>query len=233
VDEYFKSMLNMSNYVLVLLKNVPIGSIAEVLRFLELNVKGSSADRHNLMQFLSEVLESGRLVSEYKRRVSELESECSMDLSDETLDLKENPFLCQKLNTCCELAECVKLSELFSIGLRLELSRYRLNCVYNVQSDSLYALIEKSSEMGQFKFLLSCKNLQSLMGENLISYFVNSCQEVTSQVQELVQSCLLLVEKFYLILTVKLNNVLTVAYLKYYWNFIQAKLAQIQSVLPK
>jgi hypothetical protein len=101
VDEYFKSMLNMSNYVLVLLKNVPIGSIADVLRFLELNVKGSSADRQNLVQFVSEVLESGRLVSEYKRHVSELESECSMDLSEETLNLKENPFLFQKLNTCC------------------------------------------------------------------------------------------------------------------------------------
>jgi len=125
------------------------------------------------------------------------------------------------------------MSILFDLVFKMELSKYRVNLVYVSQSDSLNKMAENKSEMSQLKFLILFKDLQDLMTENLIKFLVDNSMEVTSELFDLIQSCLLVVEKFYLILAVKYDNVLTMAYLKYYWNFIQAKLNQLQNALPK
>jgi len=51
----------MSNYLIILLNSVPIGSFNEIIKFLELNLKSSFYDRQNLIEFLNQILVSVNL----------------------------------------------------------------------------------------------------------------------------------------------------------------------------
>ncbi|CAF1029173.1 unnamed protein product, partial [Brachionus calyciflorus] len=53
---------------------VPIGSINEIIKFLELNLKGSFYDRQNLIEFLNKILVSGQFMQEFMACLSILES---------------------------------------------------------------------------------------------------------------------------------------------------------------
>lgn len=196
---------------------------------------------------------SNELYKNFISVLNEMASLEKLDLQEETLDLSQNTFLCQKLSkqNRDKLDMALSYSRLLKLEIIFNLSKYRMNKFYQVQDDSLLTIsksldsVEDSMEhdtesrtsttttttsvlKSSFKFL-------SLF-EEFYNQFTIDIMTAVSQMTEadltvkipFIKSTIYLFEKFYLVCASRFDAILTSSYLKYYWSFLATGLNAIQ-----
>lgn len=119
------------------------------------------------------------------------------------------------------------------------MSKYRVECSYHEHNESLTRMIakDKSSDDGSnFKFVHVVKEFARRLCTDLVDYLTRSLDLELDMphIEALVMPVVYLIEKFYLICaSCPFDSFLTLAYAKYYWNFIYSGLETIAHSLNK
>ena len=149
-------------------------------------------------------LDTNKIFNDYYNLINEMSISTGLNLKEEILDLKSNEFLIQII-------------------------------FYSNQHDSLLSLTKNvtdnnASNVPSFKFI-----------EQFADFYEIFIQDSLKAVAKLDNSELIakikftvyLFEKFYLLIAVKFDSHLTMAYMKYYWNFLHESFIQINELCPK
>ena len=171
-------------------------------------------------------LVTNKIISDYYNIINEISSSIGL------IDLKSNEFLIQKIKNKTKL---LKLSELLKMQIVFYLSKYRLEIFYTNQHDSLLSLTRNVTDNNaancpSFKFIAQFADFYEVFIQDSLKAIA---KHDSSELIERIKSAVYLFEKFYLLIAVKFDSHLTMAYMKYYWNFLHECFIQINELCPK
>lgn len=200
----------------------------------------SKLQSSSLADFIQSVFESNVFVM-YRQQTGRVSQLAGVDLSQETVDIKANTYLCQKLENLTEFGQLLQCSRTIDLMLKFALTKFRLDVVYGQRSDSLISLLENLDSNSNNKNKQSLKFLKLFADffQHFTADFFKCLLNVDSQVplseqvfsaaERIVLPVLGLIEKFHLLCqSCAFDNFLTLSYLKYFWNFIAAGVEKVQ-----
>lgn len=193
---------------------------------------------------------SNELYKNYNSVLNEMALMEKLDLFEETLDLSQNTFLCQKLSkqNRDKLDMALGYSRLLKLEIIFNLSKYRMNKFYQVQDDSLLTIsksldsIEDSMEhdtesttstttsvlKSSFRFLSLFEEFYDQFSIDIMAAVSQMTETDLTVKNPFIKSTIYLFEKFYLVCASRFDSILTSSYLKYYWSFLATGLTAIQ-----
>lgn len=228
----FLNAIKSTNFVNILLKSLPCGHSSLIFKYLKSNFLklNSTFGFKQQVELLFAYFEpKNRYFEEF---VFKIGKNLELDLSEENIDLKSNQFLLKKIQNKQDLEKVLKISNLLDLILKLNSSKFRLDSVYQIQNDSFISSIQETNK--QFKFMNLIKQFYELFFRDIQSYLLDNVEMSQVELDEtILMATLLLLEKFYLISTCSFDSILTLAYLKYFWNFIFSNIQKINTILNK
>lgn len=203
--------------------------------------------------FVKSVNESNAF-RQYRRQLELVD--CGSDLTaTESIDIESNAYLCARMSSNVEFARMKRVAFVVNkVALRFHCAKLRMETVYVEQTRSLIGVVRRmSSNMSGVhlqsvqaikspKFCVMVKEFFERFMEDLVTCLlskavmseVNSVESDEEEIEALVGTVMGLIEKFFMICsTCVYDSCLTMAYLKYYWNFIKSGLVKIDQVLKK
>ena len=240
-SDYFIQTVKTTQLIDQWIKKLTIQSMTNIIQFTYLNLlngcvnnrfKNAIDSLHRLVIEPLFDLDTNKIFSDYYNLINEMSISTGLNLKEEILDLKSNEFLIQKIKNKDKL---LKLSELVQMQIMFYLSKYRLEIFYSNQHDSLLSLTKNvtdnnAANVPSFKFIGQFADFYEIFIQDSLKAVAKLHN---SELIAKIKSTVYLFEKFYLLIAVKFDSHLTMAYMKYYWNFLHESFIQINELCPK
>ena len=232
-SELFVSSVKSSQLIEAWLNRIPFGLFNSILKTTYFNLTRNKADV-NFIDYLFErvcIKENTKSFISIKETIASLRDSC--DLGEENFEIEKNQNLCRKLTMLSPSSLSSILDHVFNLKLEvfLSLAKFRSAKLYHTQNDSLLCLAASLDPTALF--LTRFPELFNAFCEDISNCAERVHVEIRSEFYDRVKSCVFLLEKFQLVLTVAYEHSLTIAYLKYFWNFLNKAFSKIQELFKE
>lgn len=226
--EAFKTTQLVDKWV----RQVPSSQATLIVKFVQQNLPANSAKLSNLFHIINQFAFNDSSLVAFRQQIEQMSSsQQGLDLSNETVSVDENRFLWRKFDQD-QVAKLAKSSKEWLTCISLYLSKFRVESLYTTNNSSLVAMVDKIDQTGSMRFLSRLTYFYQLLLQSLVDS--RKMCHLDQLDEHVLTRTLYIVEKFYAIGVVcSYDPVLTMSYLKYYWNFIEASFTEIEKYLPK
>ena len=227
---YLLQAFKKTQYVDRWVRQVPPDQASLIVKFVQQKLPSNSTKLSNLFHIINEFAFNDPSLVAFKHLIEQMSSQ-NLDMSNETVNVNENRFLWRKFDQE-SVSKVIKNSQVWLTCVSLYLSKFRAESLYTTNNSSLVSVVDKIDQTGSMRFLSRLIYFYQLFLQSLVD------SRKTCHLEELdhhtLTRTLYIVEKFYAIGVVcSYDPVLTMSYLKYYWNFIEASFKEIEKYLPK